>query len=209
MKKQLIAAALAAAATVTVAGAGTASANHPSQRTLAQILLADSARDNAAGFDRNWFDYDIVTQAVLLFDDLTAAASDPDAELTVFLPSDWAFGALVRDLTGTWPRSERAAFDAVAGLGLDTVRAVLTYHIVAGPPISYRAALGSDGAALTTLQGGAVTVDVQRFFFIRYVKLVDNDPNDRNPTIVQPNIGGMASNGYAHGISQVLRPVDL
>ena len=33
--------------------------------TIAAVLLADSARDDAAGFDRRWFDHDIVTQAVL------------------------------------------------------------------------------------------------------------------------------------------------
>ena len=176
--------------------------------TIAAVLLADSAKDDAAGFDRRWFDYDIVTQAVLLFPDLVAAASDPNAQLTVFLPNDFAFRRLVADLTGTWPRSEADTFAAVAGLGTDTVRTVLTYHIIAGPPISYRAALSSDGAVLTTLQGGALTVDVGRFF-LPYVQLVDNDPNAPDPIVVQPNVGGRLANGYVHGIDKVLRPVDL
>ena len=95
------------------AGASVASANG-GRPTLAEVLLADSGRDDAAGFDRNWFDYDIVTQAVLLFPDLVAAASDPSAQLTVFLPNDRAFRRLVHDLTGTWPRTEQATFDADA-----------------------------------------------------------------------------------------------
>src|SRR5262249_16409288 len=72
----------------------------------------------------------LATQAVLLVPDLVAAASDPNAALTVFLPNDLAFRVLVHDLTGTWPATEEATFAAVAGLGIDTVKAVLTYHIV-------------------------------------------------------------------------------
>ena len=68
---------------------------------------------------------------------------DPNAQLTVFLPNDLAFRRLVFDLTGTWPRSEADVFAAVAGLGTDTVKTVLTYHIVAGPPIGFRDALRS------------------------------------------------------------------
>src|SRR4051794_29729534 len=93
------------------------------------------AKDDPSGFDRRWFDYDIVTQAILLFPDLVAAASDPNAQLTVFLPNDLAFPRLVADLTGTWPPHRTATFDAVAALGIDTVRTVLTYHIIAGSPI--------------------------------------------------------------------------
>ena len=191
-----------------VATSGQASADG-SGKTLAEVLLADSGRDDADGFDRRWFDYDIVTQAVLLFPDLVAAASDPSAQLTAFLPNDFAFRKLVADLTGTWPRKEADVFAAVASLGTDTVKTVLTYHLVAGPPIGFRDALNADGAVLTTLQGGTITVDVIRFFGFPFVKLVDNDPNDADPIVVQPNIGGQLANGYAHGIESVLRPVDL
>ena len=192
----------------TTLGAGSSAAADESPPTLAAVLLADSPKDDAAGFDRRWFDYDIVTQAVLLFPDLVAAASDPTAQLTVFLPNDLAFRRLVADLTGSWPRAEAAAFAAVAALGVDTVRTVLTYHIVAGPPISYRDALRSDGATLSTLQGGTLTVDVGRFF-LAYVQLVDNDPSASDPIVIQPQVGGRLANGYAHGIDSVLRPLDL
>jgi uncharacterized surface protein with fasciclin (FAS1) repeats len=175
--------------------------------TLAQVLLSDSAGDDADGFDHNGWDYDIVTQAVLRFPDLTAAASDPNASLTVFLPTDNAFKRLVKSLSGTWPATEKATFDAVAGLGLDTVKTVLTYHIVPGAKIDYRTARKSDGAELTTLQGGTITVDVKGWG--RRVTLVDKDPDARDPKVVQPNIGGEALNGYAHGIDRVLRPIDL
>lgn len=177
--------------------------------TLAEILLADSERDNADGFDRRWWDYDIVTQAVLAFDDLTAAALDPDAELTAFLPRDQAFRRLVYEITGEWVRAESDVFDAVVGLGLDTVKSVLQYHIVPAK-ISYRDALRADGAVLPTLlEGATIEVKVRKFFVFKWIKLIDADTNDRNPTVVRPNLGGEAANGYAHGINRVLRPIDL
>jgi hypothetical protein len=205
-RKRLVAAAALAIGLTAVVPATTTNAAPP---TLADILLADSASDDRNGFDRRLFDYDIVTQALLLFPDLEAAASDPKATLTAFLPNDAAFYRLVRELTGSYPRSEKAAFDAVASLGLPTVKAVLQYHIFGGGKIDYRTALRSDNASLPMLAGGNVTVDVKSFFGLKYVELIDNDTNDANPIVVQPNVGGAASNGFAHGISLVLRPIDL
>ena len=180
----------------------------PPSQTLAQILLSDSAGDDANGFDDNWKDFDIVTQAVLLYPDLVAAASNPDLKLTVFLPTDGAFRKLVKDLTGQRLRSESEVFAAVAGLGLDTVKTVLTYHIIVGSAIDYRTARHSDGAVLTTLQGGTLTVDAGGPW-CRSVRLIDNDPDARDPIVVLPNVGGEATNGFAHGIDRVLRPIDL
>lgn len=175
--------------------------------TLAEILLSDSAGDDAQGFDHDWRDYDIVTQAVLLFPDLVAAASDPGAELTVFLPNDRAFRRLVKELTGQRPKTEADAFAVVASLGLDTVQAVLTYHIVPGA-IPFAAARDADGAVLTTLQGGTIEVDVPGKRG-KKVRLIDADTDDRDPKVIAGDLGGAAANGYAHGIDRVLRPIDL
>ena len=176
--------------------------------TLAEILLSDSAKDDANGFDRRPWDYDIVTQAVLLFPDLVAAASDPNAQLTVFLPTDQAFRLLVKDITGNWVRSEADVFAAVASLGTDTVKNVLLYHIVPAS-ISYRDARKADGTVLDTLLPGA-TINVSvRGNHHALVVLGDVDTDDRDPFVVAPNVGGAASNGYAHGINRVLRPIDL
>jgi uncharacterized surface protein with fasciclin (FAS1) repeats len=178
-------------------------------RTLAETLLSDSAKDDADGFDHRWYDFDIVTQALLLYPDLVAAASNPDLDLTVFLPNDLAFRKLVQDLTGQRLGTEAEVFGAVAGLGLDTVKTVLTYHIIVGSAIDYRTARKSDGAVLTTLQSGTLTVDVRGHRWWPIVRLVDNDPDDRDAIVVWPNVGGEATNGFAHGIDRVLRPIDL
>lgn len=176
--------------------------------TLAEILLSDAAGDDADGFDGSWRDYDIVTQAVLLFDDLTAAASDPNASLTAFLPNDRAFRKLVKDITGMRLHTEKDVFDAVASLGVDTVKNVLLYHLV-GAKIPFAAALESDGAVLDTLLPGAtIEVDV-RGKWCKVVRLIDADTSDRDPRVIQPDLGGEALNGFAHGINRVLRPIDL
>ena len=201
--------AMAAAITVATVAPSVASATEDGgSRTLAEVLLADAPKDGTDGFDRRWGDYDIVTEAVLLFPDLVAAASDPNATLTVFLPNDQAFRKLVRELTGEWVRNESDVFDAVASLGLDTVRTVLTYHIVGDAAISYDDALKADGAAVPTLQGGTITVEVAGRGW-KYVRLVDADTDDRDPIVVNPNIGGELANGFAHGIDRVLRPINL
>lgn len=210
MRKSLALAAVAVGLTLAVPQ--TASAHHRHQPaepsgTLADRLLADAAHDDENGFDHNWWDYDIVTQAVLLFPDLVDAASNPDAELTAFLPNDRAFRRLVKELTGDRLRSEADVFDAVASLGVDTVKTVLTYHIVPAK-IGFRDAIQADGAVLTTLQGGTIEVDVRGHWWKR-VKLIDADTNDRDPKVVQGDIGGEALNGFAHGINRVLRPIDL
>jgi uncharacterized surface protein with fasciclin (FAS1) repeats len=195
----LAATAFTAAAPASPAGAAPA--------TIADVVLSDSAKDNAQGFDRNWHDYDIVTQAVLLFPDLVAAVSDPNASLTVLAPNDQAFRLLATELTKKHFRTEADVFAAVASLGTDTVKAVLTYHIV---PAKLGAAtvLNSDDTQVTTLAGGTFAVDVinKRRGVVQFV---DGDPNARNARLVRADLGGVLANGYIHGIDRVLRPIDL
>jgi len=197
-----------AVALALTAGACTVPAPAPSQKTIAQQLLSDSG-DNAAGFDGDWYDFDIATQAILLYPDLVQAASDPAASLTAFLPNDRAFQVLVYSLTGNVVLDEQGVFDAVASLGLPTVKTVLTYHLV-GSKISAADALAANGAELTTLQGGKLTVDVANPA-INLILLHDLDPNADDPGVVfsKFNFGGALANGYIHGISLVLRPADL
>jgi uncharacterized surface protein with fasciclin (FAS1) repeats len=134
-----------------------------------------------------------------------AVLANGKVALTAFLPTDRAFRRLVRDLTGRTYQREARVFAAVAALGIDTVETVLLYHVVSGATITYRQGLRSNGAELTTAQGGTITVRVVYRYFVR---LVDADPDDRNPLIVQPNIN-KGNKQIAHGINQVLRPLDL
>jgi uncharacterized surface protein with fasciclin (FAS1) repeats len=174
-------------------------------RSLATVLAADRP-----GFDRNWRDYDIVEAAVGAVlknkpNSPVKVLADGRVPLTAFIPTDHAFRKLASDVTKKRYTSEKAVFDAVASLGINTVETVLLYHVVPGATITYRAALRSDGAKLTTAQGGKITVDVRRW---HRVHLVDADRDDRNPRVVQADIN-KGNRQIAHGIDRVLRPVNL
>ncbi|MFI5933785.1 fasciclin domain-containing protein [Actinoplanes sp. NPDC051494] len=177
-------------------------------RSLAAVLTADTG-----GFDRNGWDYDIVTAAVLAVlkakpGSAVGVLTDGTTALTAFLPDDTAFKKLVADLQHSRRLpSEKAAFTAVAGLGIDTVETVLLYHVVPGATIDRRAALKSDHAALTTAAGAAVTVDVYGWRR-NSVKLIDADRSDRDPRVVRFDLN-KGNRQIAHRIDRVLRPVDL
>jgi hypothetical protein len=204
-------ASLTLAGAAAVGGATSASAHSTAPahalgtRSLASVLAADGS-----GFDHRWWDYDILDNAVAAVLRAKPASpvgvlADGTVPLTAFLPNDLAFARLAHDLTGRWYPSEQAVFGVVASLGIDTVEAVLLYHVVPGATISYRAALRADGVRLTMASGGTVTVDVVHRFFVR---LIDADPDDANPWVVAPDLNA-GNRQIAHGISEVLRPVDL
>ena len=209
--RRLAAATAAAAAALSLAIASPASAaTAPSgTKSLAAVLTADGDQ-----FDRNWYDYDIVTEAVLAV--LKAKPSSPvgiladgTKPLTAFIPNDRAFQVLVADLTHQWLPSEKAVFGAVAGLGIDTVETVLLYHVVPGATITKAMAVKSNGAQLTTALGSTIGV---RVFDARYpiVMLKDQDPNDINPFLNPRALDiNKGNKQIAHGIVFVLRPANL
>jgi len=174
-------------------------------KSLAAVLTADTG-----GFDRNSADFDILTAAVLAV--LKAKPGSPvkvltdgNVALTTFAPTDGAFRQLARELTHKrLAPTELSAFKTVAGLGIDTVEAVLLYHVVPGATIDKKAAFRADGARLTTAAGSKIKVDVRW----HRVTLVDADRNDRNPTVVVFNIN-KGNKQIAHAVNRVLRPVDL
>jgi hypothetical protein len=186
----------------------------PSQKALGNRSLAKVLTSDGNRFDKKWGDYDIVTEAAL-----AVIKAKPDSPVTVltkgkvpvtaFIPNDWSFRQLAKELTGTKFTSERQVFNALAGLGTDTIETVLLYHVVPGATIDSKTALGADGVALTTAQGGTVTVDVI-YPKLPIVQLKDQDPNATdpflNPKALDINKGNKQ---IAHGIVLVLRPVDL
>ncbi len=206
------AASLFGAATVAAPTAGAQEEAPPP--SLADVLLSDGDT-----FDRNSYDFDILTQAVLAVleakpDSQVAALTDGTAPLTAFIPNDRAFWALVGDLTGQYygffKVKEQQVFDAVASLGIETVESVLLYHVVAGATIdSNTAANVPYNTPLTTVQGGDIRVRpiVPAF---KWIALGDNDPNDFDPFVIPSKFDINAGNPQiAHGIALVLRPADL
>ena len=200
-------AAVAAGLTLAAAPAEAAPPSRAGTTSLAEVLAADGHR-----FDHHWADFDIVDKAVTTVlgakpDSAVAVLADGKTRLTAFLPTDRAFRKLVGSLTGTWPRTEKATFNAVASVAdVDTLEAVLLYHVVPGATLTSAKVLKADGAELTTAQGGTVTVSVKG----TKVTLGDLDPDARdpraNPNQLDINKGNRQ---IAHGIDRVLRPIDL
>jgi hypothetical protein len=201
---------LAATAAVAAAPAATASGTAPGPRSLAAVLTSDGNR-----FDRNWYDYDIVTEAVLAVLANKPASpvgllTDGTVPLTAFIPNDRAFQVLAYDLTKKWPTTEEKTFNAlVAAVGVDAIEQVLLYHVVPGAAITKKAAVNANGATLTTAQGGTIRVRVYSRY-LPIVELRDKDPNDVNPFLTPRALDLNAGNAQiAHGIVFVLRPLDL
>jgi uncharacterized surface protein with fasciclin (FAS1) repeats len=198
----LTAAALAAAAFAAPAPAQAAAAKPTS---IAQVLAADGHR-----FDRNWGDFDILDAAVGAV--LEAKPKSPvgvlakgGTKLTAFAPTDRAFRQLAHTLTKTWPKSEKATFNAIAkAAGIDTVEAVLLYHVVPGRTLTAAKVVKADGRELTTAQGGKVTVHVGR----KGVRLADADRGRRDPLVIATDIN-KGNPQVAHAIDRVLLPIDL
>lgn len=197
----------ASAATTTAASAAapaTAAWHGLGTRSLVAVLTADTN-----GFDANGKDFDILTAAVKAV--LTAkphsavgVLANGKVALTAFAPNDDAFRILVRDLTGKNLTSEAAVFAAVASLGIPTVEKVLLYHVVPGLTITSAVAATANRAVLRTAAGLTIKVRVVG----GRIYLQDKDGNASNPYVLVADIN-KGNRQIAHGISRVLRPLDL
>jgi uncharacterized surface protein with fasciclin (FAS1) repeats len=204
-----VAGALVAAALVTAPIAPANAQRAAGTDSLAALLAADGQK-----LDKNWKDFDIIEAAVLTVAGAKPgtpllALTDGTKRLTAFAPTDAAFRALVKDLTGTAPKSEKATVDAIlATYDVDTIESVLLYHVVAGKTLTSPkvVAAAKKKQKITMANGATIRVKLQK----GKVVLVDKDKNDRDaraiPALLDLNKGNRQ---VAHGIDRVLRPLDL
>jgi hypothetical protein len=192
------------------AGATAASSAALGHRSLAAVLTSDGNR-----FDHNRRDFDITTEAVLAVlkakpDSPVGVLTKGKTALTAFVPTDAAFHRLADDLFGRSIPNERKLFATlVKKLGVDTIEAVLLYHVVPGATITSKQAVKADGVKLKTALGKTIKVSVNDLDPLR-IRLVDKDRNDRNARLLAHKLDiNKGNRQIAHGISQVLRPVDL
>ena len=112
---------------------------------VATAIALSTQTDSPAGeFDDTAGDFDILVAALLATGDVALFVG---TDYTVFAPTDQAF----MDLTNT--SDEAVAFAAVAGLGLETVSAVLAYHVTDG----VRNSVAVTRARQATLDGNTIT----------------------------------------------------
>jgi len=196
----------ASAALVAGTAAGVPAAQAMDGNTsLASVLDVGNAR-----FDKSNNDFDILTkaaEAVLAAkpNSPVALLADGDTALTVFAPTDKAFKNLASALAGHNISSESDAFDAVAGLGIDTVETVLLYHVIPGATIESPDALEANGAVLATAAEGKNTkVLVSDAPSIR---LRDYAPKFKNAQVILSAVDiNKGNKQVAHAVDAVMLP---
>ncbi|MDP5215781.1 fasciclin domain-containing protein [Ruegeria sp. 2205SS24-7] len=175
-------------------------------QTLTGIVLNSGAPGT---FDNNNGDFDLLREAVITAG-LADALNDDAASLTVFAPTDAAFIGLASAL-GFDGDDEAGALthivEALTLLGggdpIPLLTDVLTYHVVNGAfDLEAVAGLGN-GAEIGTLQGGAVTLNLESM----PPSLGDADDGIADPGLIAFDI--KATNGIIHVLDGVLLPVSV
>jgi uncharacterized surface protein with fasciclin (FAS1) repeats len=171
-------------------------------KSLAAVLTAKSS------FDTNAKNFDILTAAVLAVleakpNSKVKVLTDGKVALTAFIPTDGAFMALVKALTGKSAASEKATFETVAGLGINKVEQILLYHVVPGATVLSEDALKANGATLkSALAGKTIKVSVMG----TKIELRDYSAL-KNPMVVLAMVDiNRGNRQVAHAIDAVLLP---
>lgn len=203
-KKKMVVAAVAA--TTLAAGLSVPASANTGTTSLATVLNV-----SAQAYDRNWNDFDILTAAINTVlaakpNSAVKVLADGNTELTAFIPTDRAFRLLVLNMSGKVRSTEAGVAKDVVALGVDTVEAVLLYHVVLGAPILSPAALASGGASLTTAQTGKFIVNVAG----NSIELVDRDTAINNPRVILTGVDiNKGNKQVAHAIDRVLLPIKV
>jgi hypothetical protein len=181
-----------------------ATADAHDNTSLAQVLdIGNQA------FDNNPANFDILTAAINAVleakpDSAVAVLADADTALTAFIPTDGAFRKLVRQLgVSNWrTMTEAQIFAAVAGLGIDAVEKVLLHHVVVGPAVDLKTAVGANGVVLTSAAGQPLRVEVGTS-----LRLIGSTPGFWNPSVSLARTDLNSGNPQlAHVINNVIIP---
>jgi uncharacterized surface protein with fasciclin (FAS1) repeats len=149
--------------------------------TIADIVIASSEAEEA--------EFTVLLAAVLAADEgIVTALSDPEAELTVFAPTDEAFVALLEAL-------ETDAETLLANTEL--LNSVLLYHVVEGAVMA-ETVMTLDGEEVPTLLGEDATLAIS----------ITDDGVMLNDSVMVIATDIEADNGVIHVIDAVLVPAE-
>jgi transforming growth factor-beta-induced protein len=148
--------------------------------------IADIVAESASAKDKP--EFTILLAAVKAADPtFLQKLSDPEGTMTVFAPTDAAFGELLKSLN-------MSADELLANKTLLDV--VLAYHVVPGIALDAQSVIAAKGAVVgTVLPDHVLAIDV-----------VDGSVKINDATVVTPDV--MAANGVVHVIDKVLVPAD-
>jgi uncharacterized surface protein with fasciclin (FAS1) repeats len=172
--------------------------------TATSPTIAELLARSGTGFDNRPNDFDMLN-AALDAAGLTGALDAPDADLTLFAPTDAAFIRLAQSL-GYAGSDEAGAFgaivDALTTLGggdpIPLLTQVLTFHVA---PSARTAAEIASQTSISTLAGLAISPFG--------LSLGDLDPTAADPRIIFFRADQQAGNGIIQAIDRVLLPADL
>jgi serralysin len=174
----------------------------PAPEGPATVVDVVTGASGSEGFDANYFDYDLLREALVAAGLVDALVTAED--VTVFAPNDFAFIVLALDL-GYGAVDEAGAFaflaEATGYVSPDDpglLDDVLRYHVLPGA----KTVAELDGA------GDQATLLADAMLSVQYRQIQDGDPSDVNGVIVHPN-DVAAGNGIVHTTAFVLRPIDL
>ncbi|MEL7024976.1 MAG: fasciclin domain-containing protein [Pseudomonadota bacterium] len=167
--------------------------------------ITDIVVQSGGEFDRNKKDFDILLNAVLAAE-LEGVLADTEADFTVLAPDDRAFIRLARDF-GYHGSKEAEAFQTIVntltvlgeGDPIPVLRNILLYHV--SPEGRPAEKISATRVIETALPGATILTKGRR--------LIDNDPDVRDPRLRLKKGGINASNGVIIPISRVLIPVDI
>jgi transforming growth factor-beta-induced protein len=149
--------------------------------------IADIVVKSASASDKP--EFTILLAAVQAADPMfLQKLSDKESTMTVFAPTDAAFGDLLKALN-------MKAEDLLANKALLDV--VLAYHIVPSVALDAQSVIAAKGAVVgTALPEHVLAIDV-----------VDSSVKINDATVVTPDV--MAANGVVHVVDKVLVPADV
>lgn len=169
---------------------------------------------DGGAFDTDGSDFDILTNAIMAVDDanddpdaelLADLLDNPDAEVTVFAPTDQAFIDLANEL-GYAGSDEAGAFMAIvdaaevlgSGNAIPVIDSVLRYHLSAG-----------EQSVSDIAKSRKVITDLGPTITAKGRVLRDQDPDIADPVMVKGRSDIRAENGVIHVLDGVLLPIDL